>query len=39
MTGTHKLTTGQDTNGLLILTVIQDSDQNVVIWVDGLELL
>ena len=43
MTGTHTLTTGQNIIGLLILlvmyTVIWDSDQNVAILVDGLELL
>ena len=43
MTGIHKLTTGQDIIGLLILlvmcTVIWSNEQYVVILVDGLELL
>ena len=44
MTGTHKLTTGRDIIGLLILLVmyivVWDNDQNkVIILVDGLEFL
>ena len=43
MIGIHKLKTGQDIIGLLIVfvmhTVTWTNDQNVVILVDGLELL
>jgi len=43
ITGIHKLTTDRDIIGLLILLVmytgIWNNDQNVVILVDGLELL